>query len=99
MYLVSVRLAGSRVGAAAEAGALTEAVWREAGEDDLLSHVYAQPGGPGLELVLFLRAERIEAAEQVAGELVRRGVVAEGLPFTVTHCAVDLLLPDFEGRL
>ncbi|MER5635925.1 hypothetical protein ABT095_03085 [Kitasatospora sp. NPDC002227] len=99
MYLVSVRLLGSRAAVAAEATALVAAVWREAGEDELVSHVYAQPGGLGLELVVFLRAPTIEAAENTTAALVRRGLAAEGLPFGIVHCAVDLLLPDFGGLL
>lgn len=98
MYFVITRLLGSRAAAGAEPNALCEAVRRAARPGEGLSHVYAQPSDVGMDLVLFVIADAVEAAEQFAAALLCRALANTGTGLQLAECVVDLFIPGTEAQ-
>jgi hypothetical protein len=74
--------------------ALLQAV---AGPQDGLEHVYAQPSGPGVGVVLFLIAPGQRAAEATARSLFNRSCEAGLSGYRLVRCRAELL-PGLPGR-
>lgn len=78
---------------------LRELVQRVALAADSLQHVYAQRGGDGLDLVMFLLAADIATAEQVARGIVRRALASGTTGCRPISCQVELVTPFAEAAL
>ncbi|MFC5908677.1 hypothetical protein [Streptacidiphilus monticola] len=82
---------------------MSRALRRAAGQQSRLVHVFAQPSESGsgrwVDLILFVVADGVEAAEGYAATLLR-GVLAEcDTGLELVRCAVELFLPAAEAQL
>jgi hypothetical protein len=66
---------------------------------DGLEHAYAQPSGLGADLVLFLVADDLVAAERAAARLVARAQDAGLTDCAALTCEAELVVPFAEAAL
>lgn len=64
-----------------------------------LVHVYAQASGAGTDLILFVVADAVEAAEGYAAEVLGRALTVCGTGSELVRCTVELFLPAAEAQL
>ena len=76
---------------------------RAAGKQSHLVHVFAQPAEDTSEcvvnLILFVVADGVEAAEGYAADLLRQVLAEDGSGLELIHCAVELFIPAVEAQL
>ncbi len=99
VYAVTVRLSCPAPATPESAAEILRLLRAVSGPADGLEHAYAQPSGYGADLVLFLVAADLVAAERAAAQLVARaqdGGMADCAPLS---CEAELVVPFAEAAL
>jgi hypothetical protein len=101
MYFIIAEALGSKALDEAQCAALGKKITGGAdiAGDVRLAHVYVRPAARGAELVLFVLADGLEAAEDFARFLTEGALNASELGLSLASCVATLFLPAAEAAL
>jgi hypothetical protein len=99
VYAVTVRMCCAASGGAISVDETRRLVREAAGSGDGLQHIYVQATRCGADVVVFLLADGLAAAERTAAGLIERARQAGLVGCEPTTCEVELIVPFAEAAL